>query len=59
MPDDLDTLILAGTTVLGIPIEPEWHDAIRTNLDVTLRLARLVDEFKLPDEADPAPVFRA
>jgi hypothetical protein len=59
MPDDLDALILAGTTALDIPVEPEWHDAIRANLSVTLRHAALVDSFPLPDEADPAPVFRA
>lgn len=58
MPDDLDAIILSGTTLLGIPIEPEWHDAIRANLETTLRLARLVDQFPLPDEADAAPVFR-
>lgn len=59
MPDDLDAIILSGTTLLEIPVEPEWHDTIRANLDATLRLARLVDRFPLPDEADAAPVFRA
>ncbi len=59
MPDDLDTLILAGTTALDIPIDPEWMDAIRTNLSVTLRFAAAVESFPLPDEAEPAPVFRA
>jgi hypothetical protein len=32
---------------------------IRANLEVSLRLARLVDEFALPDETEPAPVFTA
>ena len=58
-PDDLDTLISAGTAVLGITVDPAWHDAVRANLEVTLSLAALVDAFPLPDEADPAPVFRA
>lgn len=58
-PDDVDKLIDAGTALLGIPIQPEWRDAIRANLLVTLRLADTVDKFPLPDEADPAPVFRA
>ena len=58
-PDDVDKLIDAGTALLGIPIEPEWREAIRANLLVTLRLADTVDKFPLPDEADPAPVFRA
>ncbi len=58
-PDDVDKLIDAGTALLGIPIEPEWREAIRANLIVTLRLADTVDKFPLSDEADPAPVFRA
>ena len=58
-PDDVDKLIDAGTALLGIPIQPEWRDAIRANLLVTLRLADTVDKFPLPDEADPAPVFQA
>lgn len=57
--DDLDALIDAGTALLGIPIDPAWREAIRANLAVTLRLADSVDRFPLPDEADPAPVFRA
>jgi hypothetical protein len=55
--NDLDSLIDAGTRLLGIPIEPAWKPAIEANLAVTLRLAALVDEFPLPDEADPAPVY--
>jgi len=32
---------------------------VRANLEVSMRLARLVDEFVLPDEAEPASVFAA
>jgi hypothetical protein len=32
---------------------------VKANLAVTLRLAQLVVEFELPDEAEPAPVFEA
>ena len=32
---------------------------IKANLQVTLRLAAMVAEFELPDEAEPAPVFEA
>ena len=56
---DLDRLIDAGTALLGIPVDPAWREAIRANLEVTLRLAATVDAFPLPDEAEPAPVFRA
>jgi len=57
--EDLDTLVAAAARVLDLPIEPAWRRAIKTNLDVTLRLAADFAEFALPDDAEPAPVFRA
>jgi len=57
--DHLDDFIAASARALALPVEPEWHPAIRANLEVTLRLAALVAEFRLPDDAEPAPVFRA
>ena len=57
--DDLDVLIAAGARLLGIPVRPEWREAIRQHLAVSLAHARTVAEFPLPDEAEPAPVFRA
>jgi hypothetical protein len=60
MPDNnLDPLITASAQALDLPVDPAWHPAIRFNLDVTFRLAALVDDFPLPDDAEPAPVFRA
>ncbi len=59
-PDDaLDQFIEAAARALSLPIEPEWKPAIRANLQATLKHAAVVDEFPLPDEAEPAPVFRA
>lgn len=55
----LDALIAAGTSVLGLEVEPSWQDAIRAHLAVTLRHAAMVGAFALPDEAEPAPVFGA
>jgi len=56
---DLDEFIAASAPVLALPVEPAWYPAIRFNLEVTFRLAALVADFKLPDDAEPAPVFRA
>ncbi|HEY3848489.1 MAG TPA: DUF4089 domain-containing protein [Acetobacteraceae bacterium] len=56
---DLDAYIAAGTALLGIPVRPEWREAIRQHLTVSFDLARAVLDFPLPDEADPAPVFFA
>jgi Protein of unknown function (DUF4089) len=58
-PRALDDLIVAAASALALPLDPQWLPAIRTNLEVTLRLAAIVTEFDLPDEADPAPVFTA
>jgi Protein of unknown function (DUF4089) len=55
----LDDYIDAAARTLAVPIEPAWKPAVRANLEVTLRLAALVAEFPLPDEAEPAPVFEA
>jgi Protein of unknown function (DUF4089) len=57
--DPLDTYIDAVGTALALPIEQAWKPAVRANLEVSLRLARLVDEFALPDETEPASVFAA
>jgi len=57
--DSLDDFIDAAARALALPIEEAWKPAIRANLEVSLRLARLVDEFALPDEAEPASVFTA
>ncbi len=60
MSEDLtDAWITSSAAMLGIPIEAAWMPTIRANVEVTFRLAKLVDEFSLPDEAEPAPVFKA
>jgi hypothetical protein len=58
-PDSLDDYIDAAARALALPIEPAWKPAVRANLELTLRLAAVVAEFPLPDEAEPAPVFEA
>lgn len=59
MAEPLDDYIDAVGCALGLPIEDTWRPAIRANLDVSLKMAKLVDEFSLPDEAEPASVFTA
>jgi hypothetical protein len=55
----LDDFIAAAARALDLPLQPEWQSAIKANLEVTLKHAALVAEFALPDEAEPAPIFRA
>ena len=57
--DPLDQYIDAVAAALGLPIDAAWKPAVKANLEVSLRLARLVDEFPLPDETEPASVFAA
>ncbi|MGJ4906242.1 DUF4089 domain-containing protein [Bradyrhizobium sp. HKCCYLRH2060] len=59
MAEPLDDYIDAVGRALALPIEDAWRPAIRANLEVSLRMAKLVDEFSLPDEAEPASVFTA
>jgi len=57
--DPLDSYIDAVALALALPVEDAWRPAVRANLEVSLRLARMVDEFALPDETEPASVFAA
>jgi hypothetical protein len=58
-PDPLDNYIDAVSKALALPVDDAWKPAVKANLEVSLRLARLVDEFVLPDETEPASVFAA
>jgi Protein of unknown function (DUF4089) len=55
----LDTFIDSAAQALDLPIEPKWKPSVRANLDVILKLAALVGEKELPDDAEPAPVYKA
>jgi hypothetical protein len=57
--DPLDDYIDAVAKALALLVDAAWKPAVKANLEVSLRLARLVDEFALPDETEPASVFAA
>ncbi|HLI98981.1 MAG TPA: DUF4089 domain-containing protein [Bradyrhizobium sp.] len=57
--DSLGAYIDAVSTALGLSVKDAWKPAVRANLEVSLRLARQVDEFALSDQAEPANVFAA
>jgi hypothetical protein len=58
-PDVIPQLVAAGAQTLELTIDPAWRDAVAFNLRLILRHAALVDDFELPDDAEPAPIFRA
>ena len=55
----LDDFIVSGARALGLVIDKAWMPAVRTHLEITLRHGATVTAFALPDEAEPAPVFKA
>jgi hypothetical protein len=57
--EDLDAFIASGIRLLKLTIHPEWLDAIRLHLAISLDHARTVADFPLLDDSDPAPVFAA
>ncbi|TXJ10786.1 MAG: DUF4089 domain-containing protein [Afipia sp.] len=57
--DPLDKYIDAAAEALCLSIDPAWQPTVRINLDNTLKLARLVQEFPLPDESEPASIYEA
>jgi hypothetical protein len=58
-PGGIDMLVAAQAAVLQLPIDPSWHVGVKFNLQLILRLGAMVDEFALPDDAEPGPVFHA
>ena len=57
--DHLDAYVDSALQALGIPLVPEWKAAVRANLEAAFKLAALVGEKELPDDAEPAPVYQA
>ena len=55
----LDALIDAGAALLGIEMKPEWRQAVRMHLAISLGAARRCSTADMDDHLDPAPVFRA
>lgn len=57
--DPLNDYIDVVAAALALPIDPARKPAVLANLVVTLKMARLVQEFPLPDEIEPASIYEA
>lgn len=57
--DAIDRLVAASAVALRLQLEPDWRAGVAFNLALIMRLAALVEEFPLADDAEPGPVFRA
>ena len=58
-PEPLDAFIAAGAHALGLKIDTSWMPAVCGHLQITLRHGALVAALALPDDTEPAPVFKA
>ena len=58
-PDPFEAIAAASAQALALPIDPAWRGGVRLNLKLLFQHAARIDAFELPDEAEPAPVFRA
>lgn len=56
---DLSAHVEGAAGLLGLPVAPDWREAVVANLRVLQAAAALVGAFPLPDEADAAPVYEA
>ncbi len=57
-PFDGDALIDAAAPLLQLRIEPEYRAGIRLNLKTASKMAALIEQVKLADDAEPAPTFK-
>ena len=57
--DPFDNFIAAAARSLDLNVARRWMPGVRGHLQAILRHGALVAGFPLPDESEPAPVFRA
>jgi len=57
-PFDAEAYVGAAAALLGLPIDPAHRPGLVLNLERIAQMAALVMEFPLPEETEPAPVFR-
>lgn len=60
IPDDpaaLAAFIDAGAAMSGLAVDPAYREGVRIHLNAVTNAAKLVLAQKLPDDAEPGPVF--
>ena len=57
--DATEAWVVAAAAALHLPVEPAWRADVAANLRTILAQAASFTEQALPDELDPAPVYRA
>ena len=54
-----DAYAEASAKVLGLSIRADWKPAVATNLETIFKMAAPVENFELPEDIEPAPIFEA
>ena len=57
-PYNAEVYVDAVAALIGLPIDPAHRPGVVVNIERLAQMAALVMEFPLPEEAEPAPVFR-
>lgn len=57
-PFDADAMIDAVAPVMQLEIAPEHRPGVKLNLKTAAKMAALVEQVKLADNTEPAPVYR-
>jgi hypothetical protein len=55
---DSQALMEQMAPALGLKIAPEYRPGVQTFLGIATQMAERVMSFELPDELEPAPIFR-
>jgi len=55
---DAEAYVDAAAALIGLRIDPAHRPGVIVNFERLAQMAALVMEFPLPDETEPAPVFR-
>jgi hypothetical protein len=57
-PSDVEVYVDAAAVLIGLPLDPAHRPGVIINMQRIAEMAALVMAFSLPDEIEPASVFR-
>ncbi|HQZ13708.1 MAG TPA: DUF4089 domain-containing protein [Devosia sp.] len=57
-PFDAEALVAAAAEMLQLKIPAAQRDGVRSQLKTAAKMAALVEQVKLADDTEPAPVYR-
>jgi hypothetical protein len=55
---DIEVYVDAAAALIGLPLDPAHRPGVILNMHRIAEMAGLVMAFPLPEETEPAPVFR-